>query len=324
VQGFLVNAIMAFVIAIGITVIMSPLVIPFLTRLKVGQHIRDDGPQTHLHKNGTPTMGGVILITAVMVASFLMAGASAEVLAALLIMLAFGGIGFWDDYIKVVLKRSLGLRAREKLILQLVIGILYSLLLLLYFEHGTELIMPFTGRVIDISFFYVPLLIVLLMGTANGVNLTDGLDGLASGVTFLVALTWALICIMTGHYNLAIFCGALAGGCLGFLVFNRHPARVFMGDTGSMALGGAVAAIATLTNSEIALIIIGGVYVIESLSVLLQIFSYQIFRRRIFLMAPLHHHFELKGWKETKVVHTFYLLAAAVCLIGIFSYRGIG
>jgi phospho-N-acetylmuramoyl-pentapeptide-transferase len=314
----------AFIIAIGITVIMSPLVIPFLARLKVGQHIRDDGPKTHLRKNGTPTMGGVIIITAVMVASFLMAGASAEVLTALLIMLAFGGIGFWDDYIKVVLKRSLGLRAREKLILQLTIGILYSLLLLVYFNHGTGIIMPFTGRVADISFFYPPLLVILLMGTANGVNLTDGLDGLASGVTFLVAVTWALICVMTEHYNLAVFCGALAGGCLGFLIFNRHPARVFMGDTGSMALGGAVAAIATLTNSEIALIIIGGVYVIESLSVLLQIFSYQLFGKRIFLMAPLHHHFELKGWKETRVVHAFYLLAAVLCLIGFFSYRGIG
>ena len=298
--------------------------IPFLKQLKVGQNIREEGPSSHYSKAGTPTMGGIIIITAVMVASFLMAGASAEALSAVLVMLAFGAVGFWDDYIKVVLKRSLGLRAREKLGLQLLIGVLFGLLLLFYFDRGTAVIVPFTGQLINLGVFYIPFLVIVVMSTANGVNLTDGLDGLAAGVTFFVAFIFILVSLMTSHYNLAIFCGALAGACLGFLVFNRHPARVFMGDTGSMALGGAVAAVAAITRSELALVIIGGVYVIETLSVILQVISYQTFGRRIFRMAPLHHHFELIGWSETRVVRNFWLVSMIFVLIGILSFQGIG
>ncbi len=323
-QGFMVSTLMGAGIAIGISVIMSPLVIPFLTRLKVGQRIRIDGPQRHFSKSGTPTMGGIIIITAIMVASFLMAGASAEVLTAVLVMIAFGGVGFWDDYIKVVLKRSLGLRAREKLILQLLIGIFYGILLLVYFDRGTNIVFPFSGMIIDFGYFYLPFLIIVLMGTSNGVNLTDGLDGLAAGVTVFVGIALGLVCIMTSHYNLTIFCGALVGACIGFLFFNHYPARVFMGDTGSMALGGAVAAVATLTKSELALVIIGGIYVLETLSVVLQVASFQLFGKRIFKMAPLHHHFELLGWSENRVVRLFWLGSIVFSVIGIISFKGIG
>ncbi|MEN6350660.1 MAG: phospho-N-acetylmuramoyl-pentapeptide-transferase [Syntrophomonas sp.] len=323
-QAYIANTFWAFGIALVISIAMGPFMIPFLRRLKVGQSIREEGPSRHFAKAGTPTMGGIIIVTAVMVATFLMAGASVEALSAVVVMLAFGAIGFWDDYIKVVLKRSLGLRAREKLGLQILAGILFGFLLVFYFTRGTEIIVPFTGSTFELGAFYIPFVIIVLMSAANGVNLTDGLDGLAAGVTFFVVLAFALVCIMTGHYNLTIFCGAVAGACLGFLVFNRYPARVFMGDTGSMALGGAVGAVAAISKSELALIIIGGVYVIETLSVILQVVSFQSTRKRIFLMAPLHHHFELKGWSETRVVRLFWLMSLFFVIVGILSFKGIG
>ncbi len=321
---FIFNTILAAGISILISIAMGPFMIPFLTRLKVGQNIREDGPQGHLKKAGTPTMGGIILITAVMAASFIMAGASVEVLVAVLVMLAFGGIGFWDDYIKVVLKRSLGLRAREKVGLQLLVGILFALFLIFYLDRGTTIVIPFSGNVIDLGYLYIPFLVFVLLSASNAVNLTDGLDGLASGVTFLVAIAFSIVSLMSAHYNLTIFCGAVAGACLGFLVFNRYPARVFMGDTGSMALGGAVAAVAAITRSEIALVIIGGVYVIETLSVILQIISYQTTGKRIFLMAPLHHHYELKGWPEKKVVRVFWMAGLFFVILGLWSLKGLG
>lgn len=323
-QGIVTTALMALVVATLIALLMGPLLIPFLTRLKVGQSIREDGPQGHLIKAGTPTMGGIMIATAVMVSTFILAGNSGEAVAAVVVMLAFGAVGFWDDYIKVVLKRSLGLRAREKLGLQLLIGLAFALLLLYYFQRGTTVVVPFLGLEWDLGLAYVPFIIIVLIATTNTVNLTDGLDGLATGVTFLVALAFALACLMTSHYQLTVFCGALAGGCLGFLFFNRHPARVFMGDTGSMALGGAVAAVAALTHSELFLLLLGGVYVLEGLSVILQVVSFQTTGKRILLMAPLHHHFELKGWPERKVVRFFWALSLVFVLVGLLGYRNIG
>lgn len=323
-QGIVTTTLLALAIAVLVTIIMGPVLIPFLTRLKVGQNIREDGPQRHLKKAGTPTMGGIMIVTAVMAATFIMAGNSGEAVAAVVIMLAFGAVGFWDDYIKVVLKRSLGLRAREKLGLQLLIGLAFALLLLYYFQRGTAVTVPFTGQEWDLGLAYIPFIILVLMATTNTVNLTDGLDGLAAGVTFFVALAFALVCLMTSHYQLTVFCGALAGGCLGFLFFNRHPAKVFMGDTGSMALGGAVAAAAALTHSELFLLLLGGVYVLEGLSVILQVISFQTTGRRILLMAPLHHHFELKGWPEKKVVRFFWILSLLFTIIGLLGYWNIG
>jgi len=324
VKVYILNTLLAAATASIISIIMGPFIIPFLSRLKLGQNIREEGPQSHYLKAGTPTMGGTIIITAVMFSSFLIAGTSEEVLIAVLVTLAFGGIGFWDDYIKVVLKRSLGLRAREKLGLQLLTAVFFGLLLIFYFHRDTYIIIPFVGSVVDLGYLYIPFLMIVFIGTSNAVNLTDGLDGLAAGVTFIVAAALALVCLMTSHYELTVFCGAVAGACLGFLLFNRYPARVFMGDTGSMALGGAVAAVAAMTRTEIALIIFGGVYVIEALSVILQVLSFQLFGKRLFLMSPVHHHFELKGWPEPKVVKFFWLMSVFFVVLGIMSLKGVG
>lgn len=323
-HDFIINGLLAAGIAILVSIAMGPFMIPFLTRLKVGQNIRDDGPKRHLSKAGTPTMGGIIIITAVMVASFIMAGSSQQVLVAVLVMLAVGAIGFVDDYIKVVLKRSLGLRARDKLLWQSIIGLILGFVLIFYLGRGTEILIPFSGTKFDLGYFYIPFVMLVLISCSNGVNLTDGLDGLASGVTLFVALAFALISIMMGHFNMLVFCGALIGACLGFLVFNHYPARVFMGDTGSMAIGGAIAAIATINQAEIALIIIGGVYVLEVLSDIIQVVSFKTTGKRVFLMAPLHHHFELKGWSERKVVWFFSLLSLGFALLGLLGYKNIG
>jgi phospho-N-acetylmuramoyl-pentapeptide-transferase len=323
-HDYIINTLLAAGVAVLISLAMGPFMIPFLTRLKVGQNIREDGPRAHLVKAGTPTMGGIIIITAIMVSSFIFAGSSKEVLTAVLVMLAFGGIGFWDDYIKVVLKRSMGLRAREKLMLQFLAGLIFGLLLLFYLGRGTEIAIPFTGNILNLGYLYIPFVIFVMWSCANGANLTDGLDGLASGVTFFIAIALGLICIITNHGNLLIFSGAMAGACLGFLFFNHYPARVFMGDTGSMALGGAVGAIAAISKSEIALIFIAGVYVVETLSVIMQVVSFQATHKRIFLMAPLHHHFELKGWKETKIVKRFCLMSILFVVIGLLGFKSIG
>lgn len=323
-HDYFINALIAAGIAFFVCLAMGPFMIPFLHKLKVGQSIRDDGPQTHLSKAGTPTMGGIIMVTAVMVASFLMAGASKQVLVSVLIMMAVGFIGFWDDYIKVVLKRSLGLRARDKLLLQTLVGLVMGLLLLFYLDRGTQLIIPFTQFTFDLGYLYIPFIMLVLIATSNGVNLTDGLDGLAAGVTVPVALAYIMISIMLGNFNMMIFGAALTGACLGFLVFNHHPAKVFMGDTGSMAIGGAITALAAVNHSEIALLIIGGVFVIESLSDIIQVASFKTTGRRVFRMAPLHHHFELKGWPESKVVWMFWLLSIGFALLGILAYKNIG
>jgi len=311
-------------IALVVSLSLGPIIIPCLSRLKVGQSIRDDGPERHLSKAGTPTMGGILIVTAVMVAALAMAGFSIEALAGILVMMAFGAIGFWDDYIKVVLKRSLGLRAREKIGLQLLTGFLFALLLIFWLGRGTQIVVPFSGYIIDLGVFYIPFVILVLIATSNTVNLTDGLDGLAAGVTFFVVLALGIICLMTGHYELGKFCGALIGACLGFLVFNRYPAKVFMGDTGSMALGGAVAAIALMVKAELFLLIIGGVYVLEGISVISQVLSFKLFRKRIFLMSLLHHHYELKGYSEIQIIKGFYLLSLLFVIIGLWGFRSIG
>lgn len=316
----IIKAALAAGSAILISVFLGLVMIPWLTRLHVGQSIREEGPQGHYAKAGTPTMGGLIIISAVMVASLLWAGGNSEVVIAGLIMLAFGAVGFWDDYIKVVLKRSLGLRAREKLALQLLIGLIFGWLMVYYLGRGTEIFIPFSGKSIDLGYLYFPFIVLVFVSTTNGANLTDGLDGLAVGVTFFIVVALGVICVITTHFGLLIFSAALAGACLGFMVFNRHPAQIFMGDTGSMALGGAVAAIAAISKAEIALILIAGIYVIETLSVIIQVISFQAARKRVFLMAPLHHHFELLGWSETTVVKRFWMGSMLFAIFGLMGF----
>jgi len=321
---YVMNSLIAMGIAFLTTAVLGPILIPILARMKAGQVIRDDGPARHLGKAGTPTMGGIIIISAIILASLVMAGHSREVILCLAATVAFGIIGFIDDYTKVVMRRSLGLRAREKLVMQVFFALVFAIYVVFGLFRGTGIVLPFTGYEIFLGYWYFPFVVIVFLATTNAVNLTDGLDGLAAGTTFFVSLGLLLICHMTSHNMLAVFAASTAGACLGFLLFNRHPARVFMGDTGSMALGGAVASIAALTRAEVALILIGGIFVIETLSVIFQVISFQLTGRRIFLMSPLHHHFELKGWGERRVVRVFWLVSLLFVILGLWGFRGIG
>lgn len=320
----LADAIISCGIAAITVAVMGPFVIPLLARLKAGQVVRDDGPKRHLGKAGTPTMGGIMIISGLIVGSLTMGSKSKELVWCLAATVTFGVIGFVDDYIKVVLKRSLGLRAREKLAMQIFFGLIFSIYLVYGLYRGTDVLLPFSSRSWELGFYYFPFIILVFVATTNAVNLTDGLDGLAAGVTAMVSLGFAAIAVMTSRPGVLIFSLALTGACLGFLIFNRYPARVFMGDTGSMALGAAVASMAALTRSEIALLLLGGVYVLEALSVMIQVASFQTTGKRIFLMSPLHHHFELMGWHETKVVRLFYLVSLLFVILGLLGLRGLG
>jgi len=307
-QELLLAAGTAFIIAL----IAGPVFIPVLRRLKFGQSIRQEGPERHYAKAGTPTMGGVIILLALIIAALLFAGSSAEVWLALFITLGHGLIGFLDDFIKVVLKRSLGLKARQKLAGQIFMAIALAYIGSVYFGRGTDLWIPLVGVNVDFGPLYYVLIFFVLVGTTNAVNLTDGLDGLAAGTTVVAALAYAAIAASFGKPDLAIFSVALAGACLGFLKYNSHPAKIFMGDTGSLALGGALASVAVLTKTELLLVIVGGVFVVEALSVIIQVISFKSTGKRVFRMSPIHHHFELGGWSETRVVTVFWL-AGAFC-----------
>lgn len=333
---------MSFALLFGVislvgALILGPLIIPVLHRLKFGQTVRSDGPARHLQKSGTPTMGGIIFILAmalaVLVGTQLVGdrpelGSKTGGLVVLLAVIACGAIGFLDDYIKIALKRPLGLRAREKILGQVLVAGGLTVAAVFLLGRGTDIVIPFSGfvqpggYVIELGpWLFLMLTIIVLLATTNAVNLTDGLDGLAAGAVAVAALTFSVIAVITDQYWVAIVLGAMAGGCLGFLFYNRYPARVFMGDTGSLALGGGLAAAAVLTRSELFLLLIGGVFVIETLSVIAQVISYQFFGRRVLRMAPLHHHFELLGWSETRVVAAFWAAAvvwAAVGLAGIY------
>ncbi|MFA7467127.1 MAG: phospho-N-acetylmuramoyl-pentapeptide-transferase [Desulfotomaculaceae bacterium] len=318
---------LAFAVALVVTLAMGPLTIPLLRRLKFGQSIRDDGPSRHLSKAGTPTMGGVMFLVGTVAAVLFAAWGNRDALVVLGVTIGFGLIGLLDDFVKVALKRSLGLRAREKLLGQVLLAALLGALAPTVLERGTAMAVPFAAFVVGESVFldpgpwlYIFFIIVVTVGVANAVNLTDGLDGLASGVTVAAAAAFIPIGLLVGRPGVSLAMAALVGGCLGFLFYNRYPARIFMGDTGSLALGGALGAAAVLTGSELALPLIGGVFVLETLSVILQVFSFQVFGRRIFRMSPLHHHFELVGWSETKVVITFWLAAIGFAILGLIGF----
>lgn len=319
-------------LALIICLILGPFLIPLLHTLKFGQNIREDGPKRHLKKAGTPTMGGIIFLVGIVAAALLSAEqpTSAEMITVVGAMLGFGLIGFIDDFIKVVMHRSLGLRAYQKLIGQiaLAIGLTWAAVYLL--GRGTDIIIPFTSIHLELGWFYYPFVAFIIVGITNAVNLTDGLDGLAAGTTLISALCYILIAmlgvtqggvaILAHESDLAVFAAALTGGCLGFLRFNKYPARVFMGDTGSLALGGALAGLAVLTKTEVILLLIGGVYVIEAFSVIIQVISFKTTGKRVFKMAPIHHHFELSGWNEWKVVLTFWTASLVCGILGIISY----
>ena len=304
------DVLLALIISTATCLVIGPVLIPALRRLKFGQSVRDDGPKRHLLKQGTPTMGGVMFSFSLILGTVFIAKESMVTFVLLLFTLGYGLIGFIDDFIKIVKKRSLGLKARDKIIGQLILSSMLAWVAINYLGRGTDLVIPLVGTTIDLGWAYLPFIIFLAVGTTNAVNLTDGLDGLASGITLFVALGYVLIGFHQQLFSITIFSAALVGSCLGFLFFNAYPARVFMGDTGSLALGGAIAALAVLTKTELFLPILGGIYVLEALSVIIQVISFKLTGERVFLMSPIHHHFELKGWSEQRVVFTFWTVAA--------------
>lgn len=310
----------AFAVSLAVCLLIGPVLIPALRRLKFGQSIRSDGPERHLQKQGTPTMGGVLFFFSLILGTIFFAGDSYITYFLLACAIGFGLIGFVDDYIKIIKKRSLGLTAKQKIIGQFALSVGLGVLAVHPLQVSTEVIVPLLGWCIDFGWMYIPFFVFLLVGTTNAVNLTDGLDGLASGVTLLVALGYLLIGLLEGQAAVAVFAAALAGSCLGFLVFNHHPAKVFMGDTGSLLLGGAVAALAVMTKTELLLPLIGIVYVAEVISDIIQVGVYKWKKVRVFKMAPLHHHFELCGWSETKVVRVFWAVTAIAVLLTLLCY----
>lgn len=307
-------------VSFAISVLLGPVVIPFLRRLHIGQTERTEGPESHLKKNGTPTMGGILILVSVVITSILFVRDYPRIIPVLFFTLGFGLVGFLDDYIKVVLRRSMGLRAWQKFALQILVTGVFVVYLLHYTDVSLAMKVPFLkGVYLDFGWFNIPILFFVVIGTVNGTNFTDGLDGLASSVTVLVATFFTVVAIGTNSGIEPITC-AVVGALLGFLLFNVHPASVFMGDTGSLALGGFVAATAYMMQMPLFIVIVGLIYLVEVLSVMMQITYFKLTGgKRIFKMAPIHHHFELCGWSETRVVAVFSIVTALLCLVALFG-----
>lgn len=301
-----------------IVLLLGPIVIPALRKFKFGQSIREDGPQSHLKKAGTPTMGGIMFIAAMIITVLIVAPQiTGALIVGMVTTVGYGLIGLLDDGLKVIRKKNLGLRAYQKLIGQIAFAFILSYFA--YVNIGSDVHIPFTKTMVDLGIWYVPFMIFVIVAATNAVNLTDGLDGLASSVTLIVVVFFAVVTYGLKNGDLSIFCGALAGGLLGFLKYNSYPAQVFMGDTGSLALGGAISALAVLLKMPFILVIVGGIYVIEVLSVIIQVTSFKLTGKRVFKMSPLHHHFEQLGWHETKIVSWFCILTAIFALIGFLA-----
>ncbi|MBD8013769.1 phospho-N-acetylmuramoyl-pentapeptide-transferase [Microbacterium sp. APC 3898] len=313
--------IMGLGLALILTVVLMPIFIPLLKRMKFGQSIREEGPESHMKKTGTPTMGGLVFLISIIITVLLVAWfaelLNAKVLILLLVLFGYGLIGFLDDFIKVVLKRNLGLTSLQKLIAQIVIAVI-SFLVLNGIDFETGVTIPFTDIALELSWFYVFFIVFWLVGFSNAVNLTDGLDGLVAGTASIAFAAFGLLAIYQDQIGIAIFTFSVTGGLLGFLIFNKYPAKVFMGDTGSLALGGALAMVSILLKQELLLLLIGLVFVIETASVILQVGSFKLRQKRIFKMSPIHHHFELSGWSEWKVVIVFWSVGLISAAIAVF------
>ncbi|MDN4492422.1 phospho-N-acetylmuramoyl-pentapeptide-transferase [Ureibacillus aquaedulcis] len=305
-----------------VSVVLAPIFIPILRRLKFGQSIREEGPQSHMKKAGTPTMGGIIFLISIIATTVIVGNMSdiftTQTVVIILVLAGFGLIGFLDDGIKVILKRNLGLTSLQKLIGQIIISIAAFLLLRLG-SFDTSISVPFTDWSVDLGILYVGFLIFWLVGFSNAVNLTDGLDGLVAGTASIAFTAFGVIALFNEQADVALFTFAVTGALLGFLIFNANPAKVFMGDTGSLALGGSLALVSVLVKAELLLLLVGLVFVIETLSVILQVASFKLRGKRIFKMSPIHHHFELSGWSERKVVSVFWSTAVVVALIAVVS-----
>ena len=309
--------------AMLICIFLGPKFIEYLRLKEFGQHIREEGPEEHHTKAGTPTMGGLIVFAAICVPYLVLSDRDAQSMAVFGVAIASAGLGFADDFLKIVKRRSLGLSARSKIAFQL----LLAFGLWFVARHSVGLDPTLEIRISDASLdigpvLYFVLVFLVIAGASNGVNLSDGLDGLAAGSCAIVLLAYTAISFVTeGQQDLALLCACLTGACIGFLWFNAFPASIFMGDTGSLGLGGAIGALAVMTQTEVLLIIIGGIFVIEALSVALQVFAFKTFRRRVLLMAPLHHHFEMLAWSETKIMLRFWIIAAVCSGIGFTLYQ---
>ena len=314
------TVIMPVLISFAISAALGPFIIPFLRRLKVGQTVRDEGPKSHLKKSGTPTMGGIMFLISVVITSMFYVKDYPKIIPILFLTLGFGLIGFLDDYIKVVLKRSMGLRAWQKMLLQIVVTGVFIYYMVHYTDVPLTMKIPFwSGHYLDLGAFTIPAMFFIIIATVNGTNFTDGLDGLASSVTVMVATFFSVVAIGTNSGIEPVTC-AVVGALLGFLLFNVYPASVFMGDTGSLALGGFVAATAYMMQLPIFIVIVGFIYMIEVVSVILQVGYFKLTGgKRIFKMAPIHHHFELCGWSETRVVAVFSIVTALLCLVAFMA-----
>ena len=319
------ETILAVIIAFVVSAVLCPIVIPFLHRLKFGQQVRDDGPQTHLKKQGTPTMGGLVILSSIIITSLLYIRDYPKIIPVLFMTVGFGVVGFLDDYIKIVMKRSEGLNPIQKLIGQFVITGIFAYYIVTSPDIGTGMLIPFTGKYLQLPvWLFVPALFFIILGTDNGVNFTDGLDGLCSCVTFVSMLGYLLAASMLSFYHVAVLAAATAAAAAGFLVWNFYPAKVFMGDTGSLSIGGIIAVFALCIRKELLLPLLCGIFLVESLSVMLQVSYFKYTKRkygegrRILLMSPLHHHYQKQGFFETKIVTRFWivsLLLAAITLV---------
>ncbi len=317
-MDYIFSAVLALLVGLFISALAGPIIIPYLIKLKFGQEIREIGPSWHKNKRGTPTMGGMIFILSVLICTALFMR-NTEGLCLMLFGLSFGIIGFADDYIKVVKKRNLGLTEKQKFTLQLLASVIFLYVSMYLDIISTDIIIPFLNKTVDLGWFYIPFALFVLLGTTNSVNLTDGVDGLATSVTIIVSLFFTVMSLVYKDYTTAVFSSALMGACLGFLIFNRHPAKVFMGDTGSLFLGGAVCAVALRLKLPLILIIAGGVYVIETLSVIIQVASFKLTGKRVFKMSPIHHHFEMCGWSEVKIVTVAVLVSIVLAIVGFLG-----
>src|SRR5680860_62228 len=307
-----------------ICIFLGPKFIDWLRTKEFGPHIREDGPAGHHGKAGTPTMGGIVIFVGVSIPFLILSDYRAISLVVLAVALASAALGLADDWAKIQKRRSLGVSGRTKLAVQALIAVGLWLAATEYVGLNDTLRLRIVDASVDLGYLYPGLILLVLMGTTNGVNLTDGLDGLAAGCSAIVLLSFTAMTFITGgpaQMDLALLCACLVGACVGFLWFNSFPASIFMGDTGSLGLGGAIAALAVMTQTEVLLLIIGGIFVIEALSVVVQVFAFQRFHRRVFLMAPLHHHFEMLAWSETKIILRFWIIAAICSAIGFTLYQ---
>lgn len=310
--------ILTFVIGVIVTLILGPITIPLLRRLKFGQNIREEGPKSHLKKAGTPTMGGIMFILSTTIVMIIMSDSFTEKgVIALYSLIAFGFIGFLDDLLKILKKQSEGLKAWQKMILLLIVSGAFGYYSYVNLPH--DIVIPFTDFKLPLGVLYVPFVIFVYAAMTNAVNLTDGLDGLASTVSVLVLTFFGVLTFLIKDYSLTMFSVALIAGLVGFLRFNAYPAKVFMGDTGSLAIGGAITTIAIISGYPLLIVIVGGIYVVEALSVIIQVASFKLTGKRVFKMAPIHHHFEQCGWNEVKVVTVFSIITVVLCIIGFFA-----